>query len=205
MLLTLFHTARAHRATFDELRDRIAPGQALSHLVREDYLARARKGGDDALAGEVAKLIKTAPGVTLCTCTTLGPVAAAAGAIRIDQPMMQAAAALPGDVLMAYCLDSTLRPSLDLLEAELARAGRRARVHTLPLKALWPLFEAGETGRFAMGIASETRQEARRLSDLGSIVLAQTSMAGAADHLRDLGIPVLSSPELALRAALAEV
>ena len=203
MSLTLLHTAEAHCATFDRLRDKLAPGHALSHLVREDFLDRAQSGIDDALKADIAELIGITPGVTLCTCTTLGPVAAGAGAIRIDQPMMQAAAALPGDVLMAYCLDSTLAPSLGLLEAELARAERPARVHPLPLKALWPLFEAGETLTFGIGIAAEIRHVAGQLPDLGSIVLAQASMAGAADHLKDQDIPVLTSPELALRAALA--
>jgi hypothetical protein len=37
----------------------------------------------------------------------------------------------------------------------------------------------------------------------GVVVLAQASMAGAAEHLQDLGKPVLSSPELGMRAALA--
>lgn len=205
MSLTLLHTAEAHCASFDRLCDRIAPGHELVHVVREDLLARAQGGIDDRLTAEISDLIKATSGVTLCTCTTLGPVAAAAGGIRIDQPMMQAAAALPGDVLMTYCLDSTLGPSLDLLEKELTRAERVAHVHPLPLKALWPLFEAGEAMAFAIGIAAEIRHVASQLPDLGSIVLAQASMAGAADHLLDLGIPVFTSPELALRAALAQL
>lgn len=205
MTLTLLHTAEAHRITFDTLRDRIAPGRGLHHIVRKDLLDRAQHGINDVLRSEIATLIETAPGLTLCTCTTLGPVAADAGAIRIDQPMMQAAAALPGDILMAYCLESTLAPSLSLLEAELTRADRPAPVHPLPLNALWPLFEAGETQAFAIGIAAEIRHVAAQLPGLGSIVLAQASMAGAADLLRDLSIPVLASPELALRAALSRL
>lgn len=202
MTLTLLHTAQVHSATFDALRDQIAPGQALHHIVREDLLLRAQTGIDDALSAEISALISSADGTVVCTCTTLGPVAAQAGAIRIDQPMMQAAAATPGGVLMAYCLNSTLGPSLDLLEDELRRTGTPAKVHPLPLTALWPLFEAGEAEAFAIGIAAEIRDVVSAMPDLGSVVLAQASMAGAAALLQDLNIPVFCSPEMALRAAL---
>lgn len=202
MALTLLHTAKVHRDSFDAIRDRIAPGQILNHVVREDLLQRAQAGIDEALESEIAGLIRKYAEPTLCTCTTIGGVAADVGAIRIDQPMMRLAATTPGDVLMAYCLDSTLGPSLNLLEEELHKACRPARVHPLPLRALWPLFDAGEHDAFAIGIAGEIRQVVATLPDLGSIVLAQASMAGAADLLQDLDVPVLSSPELALRAAL---
>ena len=202
MTLTFLHTAEAHCATFDRLRDQIAPNQPLHHLVRTDLLSRAQTGIDPALNDEITALIKAIPGAKICTCTTLGPVAEKAGAIRIDQPMMQAAAAVPGDILLAYCLESTRAPSLALLQTELDRADRTATVHPLSLSPLWPLFETGQTGAFASGIAAGIRDAAANLPGLGSIVLAQASMAGAADLLTDFTLPVLSSPELALRAAL---
>ncbi len=77
--LTLLHTAEAHRATFDALRDRIAPGAALTHVVRADWLVRAQGGVDDALQSEMAKAVAAAQGPVICTCTTLGPAAADAG------------------------------------------------------------------------------------------------------------------------------
>ena len=204
MNLTLLHTAKAHCATFDALRDRIAPGSMLDHIIRPDWLARAQNGIDDALAAEITQAVADAPGAVLCTCTTLGATATQAGAIRIDQPMMQTAAATGGSIVMAYCLDSTLGPSLDLLDAELAAVGTPAQVYPLPLRALWPLFEAGETRAFAIGIAGEIRQAIPQLDKVGCVVLAQASMAPAADLLSEIDIPVLTSPELALRAALAQ-
>ena len=202
MTLTFLHTAEAHRATFDNLRDRLAPGAELTHVVREDWLAEAQNGIGEELAGNITQLIEEARSDVVCTCTTLGPTAAEAGAIRIDQPMMQAAAATTGAIIMAYCLNSTLGPSLDLLEDELAKAGVKRTVHPLPLNAFWPLFEAGHTEAFAIGIAGEIRQIAPALPDLGCVVLAQASMAGAAALLTDLDVPVLNSPELAFRAVL---
>lgn len=205
MTLTLLHTADVHRATFDTLRDTIAPDQVLTHVVRPDWLSRAQEGIDDALSDEITSHIANASGTVLCTCTTLGPTAQAAGAIRIDQPMMQAAAQTTGTIVMAYCLNSTLGPSLDLLEETLEAAGTPRKVHPLPLNALWPLFEAGQTQAFAIGIAGQIRQLAPSLPDLGCVVLAQASMASAATLLRDMPFPVLSSPETALRAAMNQM
>ena len=205
MTITLFHTAEIHCASFDALRDRIAPGAKLTHVVRPNWLARAQGGISATLEKEITNAVAGAGGITLCTCTTIGAVAGRAGAIRIDQPMMQEAARLGGPILLAYALDSTWQPSLALLEQALEATGRPARVHPLPLTQYWPLFEAGQVAAFHAVIAGEIRQAVARVDGPGCVVLAQGSMAGAAELLCDLPCPVLASPELALRAALARI
>ena len=202
MTLTLLHTAEIHQETFNRLRDRIAPGAALSHQVRTDWLERAQSGIDAALTAEIADAIAAAPGPVLCTCTTLGPVAAQAGALVIDAPMMRAAAARGGTILMAYCLQSTHAPSLAQLEAAIAEAGNFSKPHPFFVDGAWPLFEAGNSMAFSIRIAEAITEEAADIANLGSVVLAQASMTGAAQLLGGLGVPVLTSPELALRAAL---
>jgi hypothetical protein len=201
--LTLLHTAQAHQATFDTLRDRIAPGVRLTHLVRPDLLIRAQVGIDSALISDVSDIVTAAAAPVVCTCTTIGAVAASAGAIRIDAPMMQAAAQSDGAILLAYCLQSTRTPSLDLLQTALSAAQSAARVHLLYLGDLWPLFEAKETTAFHAALAAAITAELTRQPDVTAVVLAQASMAGAAALLSDIAIPVFSSPESALRAALA--
>lgn len=201
MTLTLLHTAPAHEATFNTLRDRLAPGAELHHVTRPDWLSRAR-AGDDTVRDDMATTLAKTPGPTLCTCTTLGDTAEALGALRIDWPMMQAAAGTGGAIMLAYTLDSTYESSLALLDRALQATGARQQVHPLPLTQYWPLFEAGESEAFASVIAGEIRQAAMTLPKLSCVVLAQASMAPAADRLTDMRVPVLASPELALRAAL---
>lgn len=89
--LTLFHTADVHRITFDKLAQRIAPDAELTHVVRSDWLDRAQGGIDRDLSEEIQSAISAVPNA-LCTCTTIGLVARAAGALRVDWPMMQEAA-----------------------------------------------------------------------------------------------------------------
>lgn len=204
MTLTLLHTAEVHCGTFDALAARIAPKARLHHIVRTDWLTRARNG--ESVSDEIAAQIAAAPGVTLCTCTTLGPVAGDLGAMRIDAPMMARAAALAaaaeGEIVMAYCLDSTLAPSAQLLDEALAVQGHKTRVHAHSLAPFWALFEAGQIEAFHAVIASSLREHLPGVPNAACIVLAQASMAGAAPMLADLPIPVLTSPETALRAAL---
>lgn len=205
MTITLLHTTEAHRASFDALRDRIAPGISLLHHVRPDFLRRAQAGRDDTLNAEIIAEVSRAPGPVLCTCTTIGPIAARAGALRIDGPMMQAAAGRGGPVILAYCLESTRAPSLALLDAALEDAGHPGPVHLLPLTRVWPLFTSGAHDAFHRAIAEGVRRALSQAPDVRTVVLAQASMAGAASLLDDLGIPVLVSPDSALRAALARL
>lgn len=198
--LTLFHTAEVHCATFDALAARIAPDARLAHVVRPDWLARAQDGIGKDLTAEITHTIAATPG-SLCTCTTIGAVAAEAGAIRIDWPMMQMAARCGGEVLLVFCLDSTKVPSGELLCEAFQQEGRSPRYHTLALPDLWSMFTAGDSDGFARAIAARIESELALWPDIACVVLAQASMAGAAGFTHS-SVPVLSSPELALRAAL---
>ena len=206
MTLILLHSSPAHIPTFDALRDRLAPDLALDHRVREDWLTEARSEvPSPSLTADITAEIHSADGPVLCTCTTLGEIAAEAGALRIDAPMMAEAASVGGAVLMAYALDSTRAPSLTLLQDAMDAAQNNAPIHPLGLTRHWPLFEAGDTSGFAQAIADDIRRHYAALPFSSVIVLAQASMAPAAEMLADLPIPVLTSPETAFRAALARL
>lgn len=203
MRLTLLHTAEIHRATFDDLAARIAPDATLVHHVRVEWLEEAQSGIHPALRRDIVELITFAEGPVICTCTTLGEVAAAAGATRIDTPMMARAAAIGGPVLLVFCVESTRAPSTALLTDAIAKTGQTPDIRPLFLGELWPLFLAGEVEGFHTAIANAVREEVLQHPDTTTVVLAQVSMAGAALQLDDLPMPVLASPEMALRDALA--
>jgi hypothetical protein len=65
---------------------------------------------------------------------------------------------------------------------------------------LWPRLQAGERALYWKGIAERLREKSTAFD---CIVLAQASMAGAADFLSDLPVPVLSSPRIGLEGAIA--
>ncbi len=200
--LVLLHTSEAHVARFDALCDRIAPGKLLQHHIRPEWLTQARAKGlspDLEMAFQAFMQAQDAP--VLCTCTTLGPLAEKAGAIRIDRPMMQAAARLGTPVLMAYCLESTCAPSMALLSDALRAEGHSPKIRALEIADAWPAFETGDEVGFAAAIADAIRTHMATFPDTRAVVLAQASMSVAAPLLPDAP-PVLTSPESALRLGL---
>lgn len=201
--LHLFHTASVHVARFDAIRDRIAAQYPLVHHIREDWLTRARRDGiSDALRQEILQTIGNVGGPVLCTCTTLGEVAADAGAVRVDGPMMQAAALIGGRICLAYCLESTAEASVSILERSIGEFGTVARIDRLAMPDVWPHFEAGDTDAFDAAVADGVRNHLVQIPETACVVLAQASMEGASALLAQTGKPILSSPEMALRVCL---
>ena len=202
--ITLLHTSDAQVPTFKALQDRLAPDATLVQIVRKDWLKQAQKHGlRDNLRRDISATVEAAEGTVICTCTTIGPAAVEAGAIRVDAPMMEHAARIGGPVLLVYALKSTETPSTELLEAAFHAQGKDADIRALYCGEFWPLFEAGEHEAFTACIAGAVRH-ALTEEPAGCVVLAQASMAGAAVLLSVQDTPVLASPEQAIRSALGQ-
>ncbi|MEU5089308.1 aspartate/glutamate racemase family protein [Streptomyces sp. NPDC021356] len=205
-MLALLHTSPVHVPVFEALRAEDHPGLRLRHFVDEDLLRRAGRDGPDAVAHDVAAVLDRAvsegAGAVLCTCSTIGAVAEAAGAgralpvLRVDRPMAAEAVAAGPRVVVVAAVESTLAPTVALLSEEADRAGRRVRVRPLLVPGAWARFEAGDTDGYVRDVAAA----ADAVTDADAIVLAQASMARAR-NLTTTSVPVLASPRLGLTAA----
>ncbi|WP_372503255.1 aspartate/glutamate racemase family protein [Streptomyces rhizoryzae] len=210
-MLALLHTSPVHVPVFDTLRDQEAPGLPLHHLVRPELLARARELGPARVAEEVAgalgEAVRAGARAALCTCSTLGPVAEAAGpalglpVLRVDRPMAAAAVAAGPRIAVLAAVESTLAPTEELIAEEAHRAGRRAEVRTVLVPGAWERFQAGDQEGYLAAVAGAARR-LRTAGGVDALVLAQASMAPAAELLGDgAGAPVLTSPGSGLAAA----
>jgi hypothetical protein len=201
--LALLHTSPLHVPVFDALRDEDHQGLELRHLVAEELLTRARSEGPDAVAEEVRAVLDRAVAegarAVLCTCSTIGAVAERSGAgvpvLRADRPMAAAAVAAGPRVVVLATLESTLGPTVALVEEEARSAGRPVDVRTVVVGGAWALFEAGDIDGYARCVAAA----ADAVTDADAIVLAQGSMAPA-QLLTATSAPVLSSPRPGLAA-----
>ncbi len=207
-VLALLHTSPVHVPVFDALRDRHHPHLRLRHFVDEELLHRARRESPDAVTDEVRAVLDRAVAegarAVLCTCSTIGGVAETVGAgakvpvLRVDRPMAAAAVAAGPRVVAVATVESTLAPTVALIEDEARRAGRPVTVRPLLVGSAWARFQAGDTEGYVREVAGAA--DAIGSADADVIVLAQASMAPA-QHLTTTPVPTLSSPRPGLAAA----
>lgn len=210
--LAFLHTAEVHVQTFGSLAREIAPELRVQHLVVEELLADARALGiDDAgLVARVHDAMRDAASdgasVVVCTCSTIGGIAektatgGAFAALRIDRAMADRAVRNGPRVLIVGAVESTIDPTLSLVLSAARQAGVGIRASTLLVDDAWVHFQSGDTARYIATLAESIRAAA---DGIDVIVLAQASMAPVTGLLADLGVDVLSSPQLGVAHAVA--
>ena len=202
--LVFLHTSPMHIDTFNVLLRELAPDLPVQHIVDEAILREARDAGrlTEAMQAKVraqVEMLRAAP-VVLCTCSTIGGCAEAAGpnVIRVDRPMAAKAVQMGRRIIVAATLASTLQPTKDLIFDEAHRQNKSIELIEVLCDGAWAKFEQGDQAGYVEVIAKRLHA----VTHLGEvIVLAQASMAAV--EREDFGVPVLSSPRLGLEAALA--
>jgi hypothetical protein len=114
--------------------------------------------------------------------------------------MAEQAVASGRRIVVVAALRSTFEPTVALLRQVASKANRSLAIAEVFCERAWPLFEIGDHAGY-LGEISATIEATARPTDL--ILLAQASMAPAAERLGHLSIPILSSPKLGLEAAMS--
>lgn len=209
--LVLLHTAQSNVTAFAKLLAETAPDVPAIHILRDDLLKAAFAAGEltDAIRAETAATVRALAaddaGLVLCTCSTIGPGADDAAKttpvpiLRIDRPMMMAALNAGRRIAVAATFATTMAPTLDLLRQCAREAGKDPQIQEFLFDTARAAFEAGDTEAYLDIIAVGLRQAAQS-ADV--IVLAQASMAPALARLKQRPVPILSSPESGLAAAV---
>lgn len=208
--LTFIHTAPVHIPTFTQLVAERDPAIPVQHILDERLLHDARTDGiTAAIAARMAATVRAAAeagaAVIVCTCSTLGGCAedaqqeVSAPVFRIDRPMAERAVVLGRRIVIVAALESTIAPTRTLLLDAARRRGTTATLVEVVCAEAWAHFTRGDNVAYLRAVADCLRAVAAR-GDV--LVLAQASMAGAADMCADLGVPMLSSPRLGVEAAI---
>lgn len=208
--IAFLHTAAIHIETFNALASELAPGMAISHAVREDLLCAAEKAGRVTPALDMRTqeaLLALADGgarVVVCTCSTIGASAEAAAGeadipiLRIDRPMADLAVREGRRIGICACLPSTVENTRRLILDSAARQRHDCEIETFVFDDVWTAFREGRLADYHEGIAARLERASR---DVDVLVLAQASMAPAAELAGALAVPVLSSPRIGFEAA----
>jgi Asp/Glu/hydantoin racemase len=186
------------------------PGVRVLHVLDEPLLERVRQRGglaeeDSArLAAHVAEAAAIGAEAVLVTCSTMSPCVdgvrsgAAIPVLKIDEPMIAAAVRAGKRIGVVATNRTTLEPTRRLLETEAAHANKPVEIELLLVEDALPALLAGD-GETHDRLVRPAIAELARRSDV--VVLAQASIARVLDGIpeADRPVPILSSPELALR------
>ncbi len=211
--LAFLHTARAHIDTFSGLIAELAPRLSVNHIVDKSLLHDALQAGEigpelvQRIETRMREAASTGAHVVVCTCSTIGSIAENVNsdncvAMRIDRAMADAAVNSGKNILLAATIESALAPTHTLLKSSAKKAGTSIRIRELLINDAWESFQSGDTTTYIDRIIKRVRSNS---IGMGCVVLAQASMAPAADQCFDLGIPVFSSPRLGVKRALKEL
>ena len=209
MLIGCLHTAATNVPPFDAIAAGIE-GVELRHVVRPDLLAAALAAGEmtaetRAEAEVELRALAADCDAVLLTCSSIGRAVEgvqdeAVPVIRVDAALAERAVADGGRVVVLYAAPSTAAPTGQLFAAAAAKTGASIDMRMVP--DAWTHFTSGDhEGYFAL-VAEATKAAYRDGADV--VALAQVSMAGAGDKVRNGPAP-LTSPAIGLQAVIARL
>jgi Asp/Glu/hydantoin racemase len=199
---------------FTELSQQWLTGVHCFHMVDESLIQDTIRHGSlrrvtmRRLLSMVDSAAESGADAILVTCSSIGPAVALAQqvsdipVIRIDEAMAAQAVRSGRRIGVVATLRTTLEPTLALLQSSAAAAGRSIELTSSLCEGAFDAVLAGDT---ATHDAILTRTLTQEMRNVDLIVLAQASMARVVKQLPVgmLTIPVLSSPELAVKSVAA--
>lgn len=211
--LGLIHTSATLVPVFAELLQPYA-GLSVFNIVDDSLIKQVIREGE--LSPGVARRVVDQVGLAeragaeaiLVTCSSIGPAVELAArltavpVIRVDQAMAEQAVATGGRIGVLATLATTLGPTVDLVERQAAEAGRSVALRSLVCPGAFDALMAGDAAAHDAAVLAALRQLMRE-SDV--VLLAQASMARVAAALEpaESGVPVLTSPPLAVAGLAA--
>lgn len=212
--LAYIHTSHVLIPLFTELSKQEMPGVTCFHMVDESLIRNTIAAGEltKTTTRRVAAMIASAreggADAVMVTCSSIGAATTVASGlfdfpvIRVDEAMAEEAVSRAEKVGVAATLRTTLQPTVSLLHAKAAAAGRHVEI-----------IESLSEGAFEAVLAGDIQTHdrivgaalARLAAQVGVIVLAQASMVRVVASLPDISsqVPILSSPILAVRRTRA--
>jgi len=189
------------------LADEMLPGVEVVNIVDDSLLNDARASGVEGGVG--ARMQRyfdaaeaTGASVILNSCSSVGATVDAARGrlgvpvLKIDEPLADEAIRHGKRVAVLATVESTLKPTCELIEAKARESGADIEIGTFLCEGGLELFLAGRVVEHNQRVAETARAAAE---DHDVIVFAQGSMSAAVRAAQEIvSVPVLSSPVLAL-------
>ena len=210
--IAYLHTSHVLIPLFTELSQRELPDVEQFHMVDESLIRntiRAQKLTRTTIRRVLAMVQSAHEGgadAVVVTCSSIGPAASMARrlfdfpVIRVDEAMAEEAVRAGCRIGVAATLRTTLDPTVALLREKAAAAKREVHVVESLCEGAFDAVLSGDTATHDRMLADAL---ARLVSAVDVVVLAQASMARVVENLPadPRRVPILSSPELAVKSA----
>jgi Asp/Glu/hydantoin racemase len=210
--LAMLHTSHVLIPTFSELCEKNLPMIGAFHMVDESLIKNTIAAGKltKATIRRMATLVASAreggADAVMVTCSSIGPGVNALRTLfdfpilRIDEAMAEEAVRRGPRIGVLATLKTTLEPTVDLLRETAAARSRDVTVIPCLCEGAFDAILSGDD-QTHHEIVAENLKDLMRRADV--VVLAQASMAGVIQKLSSelRKVPVLSSPELAVKRA----
>jgi Asp/Glu/hydantoin racemase len=203
----VIHTAPATVQSLTELIRREIPGAEVMNLLDDTILNDMNAGSGVKYVRErwityASILEHMGADAVLSACSTVGEIAEEARRVltvpvyRIDEAMAEEAVRRGGRIAVLATLPSTLGPTVRLVERKAKESGRPLQISTVLVAGAFEALRAGDRQAHDAKIRGAVRETLGR-ADL--LLLAQASMAPAAEGLPGAENKILTSPESGIR------
>jgi Asp/Glu/hydantoin racemase len=210
--LAIIHTSPTLTPLFGALCAEQMPETTVFHMVDESLIRDTIRTGwlRRVTMRRLLSMIESAEtagaDAVMVTCSSIGAAVALGQqlfdvpVIRVDEAMAEEAVAMGKRIGVMATLKTTLEPTIELLRAKAAKAGKEIEIVSSLCDGAFEAVLAGDTATHD-DILGRALMEDMKGVDL--VVLAQASMARVVKAMPEgaLAMPVLSSPELAVRQA----
>lgn len=207
--LAYLHTVAGLTATFKTLSDELLPGVDLFHIVDESLLQNTIRANQltpqtmRRLLRLVISAEEAGADLVMVTCSSVGPAVEASRpfvhipVLRVDEPMAELAIQSGKTIGVAATLQTTLKPTAELISNVAARQGKAVQVISKLCEGAFQAVISGDTARHDQLVSSGLQE---LVPQVDVVVLAQASMARVVESLPEETrcVPILSSPRLAV-------
>lgn len=178
------------------MQDFLNAGELIPVIVRRfcKQVELAEEAGAELI---IVTCSSIAPAVDIARKMTAVPV------MKVDEPMAEKAVSMSDQIGVMATAKTTMGPSVKLIEDKAAEVGKQIEINTSLSSEAFDCFLRGDMDKHDQ-ILRDAASDLK--GKVGVVVLAQASMGHLAGAIQEIvGVPVLTSPPLAMDALVQRV
>ncbi len=178
------------------MQDFLNAGELIPVIVRRfcKQVELAEEAGAELI---IVTCSSIAPAVDIARKMTVVPV------MKVDEPMAEKAVSMSDQIGVMATAKTTMGPSVKLIEDKAAEVGKQIEINTSLSSEAFDCFLRGDMDKHDQ-ILRDAASDLK--GKVGVVVLAQASMGHLAGAIQEIvGVPVLTSPPLAMDALVQRV